>query len=653
MTSRHPGVAEAASHLIALWRSEREAERRRFREERALLSWKERLARGLALADLIVVETMPAAGGRIVVAVRPETPGRLPFDRHSVRLRAGDPVVLFRQSPDEPGAVPAVVERWRGQTLGIALDQELPDALEDEPFRLEREAPEATFARGEAALSALRDARGDLLAMARLVYGDGALEVEPRRAPTGSFDEALDAVQRAAITRAVTTGPIALIHGPPGTGKTRCLVEIIRQAHARGERVLVTAASNVAVDNLAERLIAHELPVIRLGHPARVLPSVEDATLDARLDAHEASRLARGWVAEAAQIRKKALQRGRGAFDREARERRREALQEANRLVKDARHHLRRVEQAILDRAPIVCCTLTGADHPGLRARDDRPGFELVILDEATQAPDPLAWIALRLAPRAILAGDPHQLPPTIIDPAAERAGLGTTLFERLVARHGAGVVTMLETQHRMHAAIMAFPSAAHYGGRLVAHPAVAGHTLAGLGVLDDPLRDAPFVFIDIAGQGWTEVRLEGDPSTKNPELAARTAREVRRLVSRGLAPERLAVLTPYDAHVGELRRHLAELVEQGLEVGSIDGFQGREKEAVVVDLVRSNDAGDIGFLADVRRMNVALTRARRCLIVLGDSATLGASRFYEAFLAAVESHGLWVSSFADDASAL
>ncbi|MFO0747442.1 MAG: AAA domain-containing protein [Myxococcota bacterium] len=304
--SRDPDVTAAIDDLLALWRRERDAERARFREERALLPWKERLARGQALADLIVHETLPAPGGRLVLCVAPTKAGPIAFDRHTLRMRAGDPVVLFQLSPDEPGAIPAVVERWRGATLGIAIDGDLPEAFEDAPFRLEREAPEATFARGEAALQGIRnDARGDELALARLVYGKGVLETQPRDAPTAFFDESLDEVQRDAVRNALTTLPMALVHGPPGTGKTRCLIEVIRQARARGWRVLATAASNVATDNLAERLIACGVPTLRLGHPARVLPSVEDHTLDARIDQSDASRLAKQWVAEAAAIRRK------------------------------------------------------------------------------------------------------------------------------------------------------------------------------------------------------------------------------------------------------------------------------------------------------------------------------------------------------------
>ncbi len=631
-------VGEQLEKLIAMWDLERLEARARFAQERSALSWKERLERGMAASELSIDELLPSPGGRLVLLL---TSGHPAFDRQKLKLRPGDPVVLFFQSAEEPGRLPAIVERWRGSSLGVAIDGDLPEAFEDKPFRLEREAPEATFDKGRRAIERLKSAHGEIAELTKIVYGKGTLE----RVDFGALnfmDSALDAAQQEAIRHSLETSPIALLHGPPGTGKTRCLVEIIRQCVARGERILAVAPSNVAVDNLVERLVDHRIGALRIGHPARVLPDVEQHTLSARLDAHEGSKLAKSWVAEAHQMKRRAeVQAARGTGDRAAR---REAFAESRRLLKDARNHLRRVEQAIVSQAPVVCATLTGADASVLREQR----FDRVVMDEATQAVDPLAWIPLTMAPRIVLAGDPHQLPPTVLSDVASRQGLSMTIFERLVGRIGASAVRMLVTQHRMHEDIMAFPSKALYQGALVASPEVARHTLEDLGVIPDPDRPGARVFIDAAGAGWVEQKREPDLSTLNPELADRTAFEVERLLSRGLNPADCAVITPYDAQVGALRARLATHLERGLEVGSIDGFQGREKEAVVLDLVRSNDKGELGFLAEIRRMNVAITRARRFLLVLGDSATLGEHAFYSAFFADVDERGTWVSAFSE-----
>jgi superfamily I DNA and/or RNA helicase len=225
----------------------------------------------------------------------------------------------------------------------------------------------------------------------------------------------------------------------------------------------------------------------------------------------------------------------------------------------------------------------------------------------------------------------------------------------------------MLEQQHRMHAQIMTFPSRSMYDGRLRAAPAVAGHTLDDLAVTPDPLRPRPLWLVDTAGKAWNEQRTDFepggslnnapafqiDPSTFNPGNAARVAAEARRLLSRGLPPGEIAIIAAYSAQARRLRELLRAERAAGLEIGTVDGFQGREKEAVIVDLVRSNEHGEIGFLANTRRMNVALTRARRFLLVVADSATLGAHAYYAGFLSYVEEIDAHGSAWSDDAPAL
>jgi superfamily I DNA and/or RNA helicase len=277
--------------------------------------------------------------------------------------------------------------------------------------------------------------------------------------------------------------------------------------------------------------------------------------------------------------------------------------------------------------------------------------FDAVALDEATQSVDPVSLVALLRAPRAVLAGDPRQLPPTVLSSPGGRGPLCETLFEREARAHPAAVALLTE-QYRMSELLMHFPSAQSYEGRLVCSPEVANRTLESLGLPADPLRAGGLIFIDTAGTGWQEERQDDDPSTSNPGHAQRVAAEVRRLLGRGLAAADVAVIAPYHAQVLLLREYLAEACVQGLEVGSVDGFQGREKEAIVLDLVRSNDSGDIGFLRDVRRMNVAITRARSLLLVVGDSATVGEHNYYAEFLREVEQRGTYLSAWSDEAPA-
>lgn len=643
--------------LGAAWRAERTAVRARFALERSGRMLSERVALGIAVAPLRIIDEQSAPGNRM--RVRLAVPEAIDLD--NLRLAPGDPVRLWSQHPDEPGAVRGVLERREEQSLWLMLDHAVDEL--DREYALDPEAPEVTFDRGDAAIARARaaPATSDL---ARL--RDVAALVRSARpiAPVTwtPIDASLDDRQRGAVDAALRSGDITLIHGPPGTGKTRTLVEVICQRVRRGERVLCAAPSNTAVDNLGIRLAAAGLRAVRLGHPARVSPQLAALTLDAQVDADGANKLAREWRDRARVLRKTAEGR-----------RHLEAMPlwtEARALDRDAGRELANAAQAIVARAEVVLATCVGCDHPLL----GEAVFDCVVVDEATQAPDPLLLVALARAKVAVLAGDPYQLGPVIAGGPAAEATLGSTIFERLAFvaadRTSGGTIiqpAMLEQQHRMHAEIMAFPSRTMYGGRLVPAPAVAAHRLEDLGVRPDPLRPRPLWLIDTAGKDWLEQRtdfdpggslnnapaFQFDPSTFNTGHAERVAAEARRLLSRGLPPTEIAIIAAYSAQARRLRELLRAERAAGLEIGTVDGFQGREKEAVLVDLVRSNETGEIGFLANTRRMNVALTRARRFLLVVADSATLGEHPYYAAFLAYVDELDAHGSAWSDEAEPL
>jgi len=322
-----------------------------------------------------------------------------------------------------------------------------------------------------------------------------------------------------------------------------------------------------------------------------------------------------------ASARKRRQRRGPGRFSG-ARAQERESRQ----LLSEARELEDRAEAAVLGRAQVVLATLTGIESRALEGRS----FDLAVVDEATQAVEPAAYLALLRAGRAVLAGDHLQLPPTVLSPEAQ--GLSLSLFERLAAAQPSAMVTLAE-QHRMNEKIMRYPSDALYGGLLRAHPAVAAHAL----------DDAPLVLIDTAGRGFEEETPEDSESKLNAGEADLIAAQARALLDR-VAPSQIAVISPYDAQVQKIRALLSDLPE--IEVDTVDGFQGREKDAVLVSLVRSNESGELGFCADIRRVNVALTRARKKLIVIGDSATLSRHPFYAGFVRYAESIGAWRSAW-------
>ncbi|TNE45812.1 MAG: AAA family ATPase [Deltaproteobacteria bacterium] len=630
------------THLNELWVEEQEAVHERFVEQRQEFTLKERVERGIALRNLYIVDTDAAVGDRVLLWLAPDDVREM----EGLQVGPGDPVRLWRDNPDSEEAVLGVVSRRKPDKLGVVVDGNYPDHLEEGGFHLDGDEPQTTFERGKRAIRRFREAE-KLSPTGRLrevMLGGGPAQFDKEPDLTWQ-DKSLNEPQQRAVQRAMAAQDIALIHGPPGTGKTRTLVEVICQATARGERVLATAASNAAVDNLAERLLASGLSIVRMGHPARVTPEVEAHTLDALVEQTGAYDLSRKWIIEANNLRRKI--QNKSSRSGLSRSERRELYREVRSLFRDARMQRQGAQEAILAQASVICATATGADH--FLLKDER--FDLVVVDEATQAPDPIALVPLSRANRAVLAGDPCQLPPTVISLTAEQNGLGTTIFERLAETEEADMLRLLTVQYRMNETIMSFPSASMYDNQLIAHESVASHELSQLdGVAEDPIRSGVMIFVDTAGKGWEEVSTDDDPSTSNPQQAERTVAEVKRLLGRGISPGDVAIITPYNAQVRRLREQLRPEMEAGLEVGSVDGFQGREKEAIVIDMVRCNDDNEIGFLADTRRMNVALTRARRFLLVLGDSATLGQNQYYSAFLEATEQLGAWSSAWDDDA---
>jgi predicted DNA helicase len=372
---------------------------------------------------------------------------------------------------------------------------------------------------------------------------------------------------------------------------------------------------------------------VRLGHPARVSESLREHTLDELAGRHPDAKQARKFYKDAHALFRKA-----GKWTRAKPEpgERANLRREARSLIDDARKLEDRAVERILDGASILCATLTGLNPEVLGNR----AFDLVVIDEACQTAEPACWIAIGRAKRIVLAGDHCQLPPTVLSIDAARQGLSVSLMERLVARYGPLVTRRLRVQYRMHEAIAGFSSAEFYEGDLIADESVKAHRLCDLpGVATDPRTASPVRYVDTAGAGYDEEEV--NDSRRNPQEAELVGMQVRALLDAGLSPEQIAVIAPYSAQVKLLRDALAV---PGLEIDSVDGFQGREKEAVVFSMVRSNPEGEVGFLADVRRTNVALTRARRALIVVGDSATLANHPFYQKLLTYFEGIGAYGS---------
>ncbi len=453
------------------------------------------------------------------------------------------------------------------------------------------------------------------------------------------FNLFLNPWQKEAVQMAISAKDIALIHGPPGTGKTTVLIEIIRQTVAQGGYVFATAPSNTACDHLLECLTACGLPALRLGHPARIMKHLRHHTLDFQLAHHPYAKTLEDLEFQLERLfvqKERKSERGRGMNRLE----KSEMKEEVARLKAQIRELDQQIFQQVMNQAAVIVGTHTSAADPILRGKV----FDLVVMDEASQSTEPSSWIPIQRAQKIILAGDHFQLPPTVISKKAEEKGLNKTLFERVHRLIPESLRMLLRVQYRMHQSIMNFSSKEFYEGKLIADESVKTHTLADLPHVNrDEFTEEAFLFLDTAGRGFEEVLEAGSESRFNQEEAQLVLKHVTKLLQHGVKPEEIAVISPYSAQV----RLLARLMpDGGIEVDSVDGFQGREKEAVIVSLVRSNVEGEMGFLTDTRRMNVAMTRARRKLVVIGDSATLSSIPFYEHFIQYAESIGAYRSSW-------
>lgn len=610
---------------------ETEAERARLAERRLSRSRADAERRGDTLLDLAIADQDAGLGGRTLLTFvkRNRTLG-LPWHR----LRVGSPVVVSLDEADSADMSFGVVSKRTQQSIQVAVEQ----WPEGERFRLDLSADEVTRDRQLWAISAALAARGRFAQLRDTLLGQRDPQFDKPLAL--ELPATFNASQRSAIEFALSARDIAIIHGPPGTGKTTTVVEIARQAALRGHKVLACAPSNTAVDNLLERLARFDLRVVRIGHPARVQEELQSHTLDALVERDPAMELVRQMIREADQLARRASRTTRA---RPAPGARQALRQETRELRDDARRLERQVVASYLDRADIICATTT-LDPEILGDRT----FDLTIIDEACQSTEPGCWPVIHRTDRLILAGDHCQLPPTVLSVPAAEQGFAISLMERLVRHYGEQTTRQLTVQYRMHRDIMRFSSDTFYGGTLVADAAVAEHRLRDLPkVIADDLTEHPLMFVDTAGAGWEE-ELEPDGESRlNPQEGKLVLRIADRLCASGILPGSIAVIAPYAAQVRWLRERCAQ---RAIEIDSVDGFQGREKEAVIISLVRSNATGEIGFLGDTRRMNVALTRARRKLIVVGDSATLGGHPFYRELLEYFELHGayrsVWEESF-------
>ena len=471
------------------------------------------------------------------------------------------------------------------------------------------------------ALHAVTSAKGNRLAeLKEILIGNARpafRELFPARFPW------LNATQEAAVNRVLCAKDVAIVHGPPGTGKTTTLVEAIYETLHREPQVLVCAQSNTAVDWISEKLVDRGVNVLRIGNPTRVNDKMLSFTYERRFEGHPL-------YPELWSIRKELRQLGGKA--RKGNYNERESIRGRMSRSRDRATALElQITTALFDSAHVIASTLISSNHRLLNGHR----FGTLFIDEGAQALEAACWTAIQKADRVILAGDHQQLPPTIQCCEAARRGLDHTLLEQ-VALHKPEAVSLLKIQYRMNEALMHFSSEWFYNGLLEAAPEVKHRS-----ILD---WDSPITWIDTSEMEFKEEFIGESFGRINKQEADLLIRQletyIQRIGSERILEERIdiGIISPYKAQVQYLRAKIRSNAalrpfRSLLTVNTVDGFQGQERDVIFISLVRANEKGEIGFLRDLRRMNVAITRAKMKLVILGDAPTLKRHTFYKRLL--------------------
>jgi len=563
-------------------------------------------AEGLALHPIAV--TRKSFG----YADYPEISFKLNFPAETNLFRDGSAIECFLPGEEPVKGILLNMEGKQGEFRLFAPD--FPDWIEDNGVGIKLAPDQRTTSIMKTVLGELENNK-PLFALFEQLHGDG--DTMPLASlPVSTLqivNRHLNSSQQMAVNAIVHNENMVIVHGPPGTGKTTTLTEAIVQLIKAGEKVLVSAPSNTAVDNIAKGLIQQGVQVLRVGNSSKVDEIIFPHTPEGKLSNSKQLKEIKQLKIRAEEFRKMAL-KYKKHFGKAEREQRNLLFRE----VKNIRSEIKKIqaynEEKLFSDASVIAGTPIGLYD----AKINRLIFHTLVIDEAGQCIEPLAWCIFPLAKKYVLAGDHLQLPPTVLSHEAAKLGLNRSILEVAIAR--IKNIFLLDTQYRMRQAIAGFSGQYFYNGLLQ----TAVHLVN---------TGTHITFIDTAGSGFNEMHGSDGISLQNKgELQL-----VQKLFeTASLDPARTALISPYSGQVAAAK----ELLPKQVRISTIDSFQGQEKENIILSLVRSNEDGDIGFLKDYRRMNVAITRAKEQLFVIGDSATIGADPFYNSFLSYIEQYG-------------
>jgi predicted DNA helicase len=564
-------------------------------------------AEGLALHPIVVTRK------NFGYADYPEISFRLNFPTETNLFKDGAAIECFITGEEPVKGVLISLEGKVGEFRLFAPD--FPDWIEDNGVGIKLAPDQRTTTIMKSVLKELENNK-ELFQLFQQLHTDIINDLEAPKLQPVTLDfknKSLNDSQQKAVMAITQNEQITIVHGPPGTGKTTTLIEAIVQLVRAGEKVLVGAPSNTAVDNIAKGLIAQGLQVLRVGNTSKVDETIFLHTPEGKLSNSKQQKEIKELKIRAEQFRKMALKYKR-SFGKAEREQRNLLFKE----VKNIRTEIKKIqaynEEKLYTEADVILGTPIGLYDSKIKHLT----FHTLVMDEAGQCIEPLAWCIFPLAQKYVLAGDHLQLPPTVLSNEAARQGLNQSILERSIRQ--VSNVFLLNTQYRMREAIAGFSSNYFYEGLLQ----TAAH-LSNTG--------AHISFIDTAGSGFNEEQGSNGMSLQN-EGELRIAQKL--IETAALDPLKTAFISPYAGQVAAAK----DALPKEMRISTIDSFQGQEKEIIILSLVRSNDDGEIGFLKDYRRMNVAITRAKEQLFVIGDSATIGGDTFYNSFLTYIEKSG-------------
>ncbi len=635
-------IQEELKHSLKLLKKEWKEDLEQFKKKFLYTSIPERKSEGICWYPVQLKKSKNAFGDKLIVELERMDP------KQSHAFQSGKSVSIFSgldEYNSTDNRLNGVINFVKKEVMTVTLPiEELPIWLEKTKIGIDLLFDEGSYREMEAALKAtLQAEKGRLGELKNILLGQTNANFNVIPVPILAH---LNTSQNEALQLISNAQDVSVIHGPPGTGKTTTLIASVLQTLENQKQVLVCAPSNAAVDYLVEKLIERNVNTIRIGHPARVDEHILSQTLDAKIAQHDSFKDLKRLKKSAESLRKMG-QKHKRSFGPEERRQRQRLFDEANRCREDAESLEKYITYDLFQQAQVIACTLVGSASYALKGMK----FPIVFIDEAGQGLEAATWIAILRAEKVVMAGGHCQLPPTIKSYEAAKEGLSVTLFEKVIERQPEAS-KMLRTQYRMPELLMGFSSDYFYNNELEAAENTKTHYLAE----DEQVLE----FIDTAGSGFNEQVEEESLSTFNLEEARFALGYLEKLFKRiGIATCKsnnwtIGVIAPYRAQVRRLNELVFETYEypnvrslaENLTIDSIDGFQGQERDIMLISLVRSNASGEIGFLSDTRRMNVALTRAKRKLIVIGDSATLSTNTFYNDYLDYVEKHGAYRSVY-------